>query len=220
MEDDEATFRMLSIFDDETVPIEPGGLQWLPLRRRLGIRSFGTNAYRAARAGDAVVEEHVESPGHEELYVVVRGRARFQVGEKVTEAAAGSAVFIPQPDVRRGAVALEEDTVVLAVGGWPGKPYHPLPWETIYLAQASMRAGDWARAAEILEREAGEHRQHPYVRFHLARCRARLGHLEQAMEELRAAIEARPELRERAAGSEDLEPLRGLEGSTIEGRGS
>lgn len=220
MKADETPFKMLSIFDGETVPIEPGGLQWLPVRRRLGIRSFGTNAYRAARAGDVVVEEHVESPGQEELYVVVRGRTRFQVGDEVTEAAAGSAIFIPQPDVRRGAVALDDDTVVLAVGGWPGQPYHALPWEPIYLAEAPMRAGEWERAAEILESEAGEHREHAYVRFHLARCRARLGQHERAIEELRAALDERPELRDRAAASEDLEPLRGLEGSPLEGRGS
>ena len=209
-------FRTLSIFDEETVPVEDGALQWLPLRRRLGIRSFGTNAYRAARAGDAVVEDHVESPGQEEVYVVIRGRARMRVGEEEFDAPTGTAVFLPEPGVRRGGVALEDDTVVLAVGGWPDKPYHPLPWEPLYLAQASMRAGDWAAAAETLEREAGEHLEHPFVQFHLARCHARLGEHERAIEELSRAIEGRPQLRERAAASEDFASLRGREGSPLE----
>jgi tetratricopeptide (TPR) repeat protein len=117
-------------------------------------------------------------------------------------------------------VALNDDTVVLAVGGWPGQPYRPLPWEPIYLAQASMRSGDWRAAAQILECEAGEHRHHAFVRFQLARCHARLGQYGQAIEELRAAIEARPELRERAARSDDLEPLRGREGSPLDESGS
>ena len=68
----------------------------------------------------------------------------------------GTAVFVPRPEDRRGAVALEDETIVLAVGGWPGRAYHSLPWEPIYLAQGAMRRGDWAEAAEILEREAGE----------------------------------------------------------------
>ena len=105
---DEPSFRVLSILDDEPVPIEDGTLQWVPLRRRLGIRAFGANAYRAAREGDAVIEDHVESPGQEELYVVVSGRVRFVIGEEEIDAPSGTAVFLPRPEVRRRGVALEE----------------------------------------------------------------------------------------------------------------
>jgi len=49
---------------------------WHPVRRTLGIRSFGTNAYTALNAGDRVVEEHDEvGAGHEEVYLVPSGRA-------------------------------------------------------------------------------------------------------------------------------------------------
>jgi hypothetical protein len=75
------SLQTLSIFDDRSVPIHGGELGWVPVRRRLGIGAFGVNAFRAARKGDAVVEDHVESPGQEELYVVLRGRARLVVGE-------------------------------------------------------------------------------------------------------------------------------------------
>jgi hypothetical protein len=200
--------RVLSIFDEETVPVEDGTLEWLPLRRRLGIRAFGTNAYRAARAGDRVVEEHVESPGQEELYVVVRGGARFRVGDEELEASAGTAVFLPDPELRRGAIATEDATVVLAVGGWPGRAYHPLPWEPIFLAQEPMRRGDWGRALEILEREAGEQRESPFVRFRIACCHTQLGQHDSALRELRLATEDRPALREAAGGEEALAPLR------------
>ena len=36
---------------------------WRPVRRRLGIRAFGTNAYTAEKAGDRVLEEHHERDG-------------------------------------------------------------------------------------------------------------------------------------------------------------
>ena len=192
--------------------VEDGRLQWVPVRRRLGIGAFGTNAYRAERTGDIVVEDHVESPGQEELYVVVRGRAEFTVGEDEIQAVSGSVVFVPQADVRRRAVALEDGTVVLAVGGWRDRPYHSLPWEPIYLAQESMRRGDWATAAETLEREAGEHRETAMVQFRLACCHARLGRHELALEELRRAIEINPDMRRRAEDEENLVSLRGLAG--------
>jgi len=209
---DNRSFRVLSILREESVPIQGGTLQWVPLRRRMGIRAFGTNAFRAAREGDTVIEDHVESPGQEELYLVVSGRVKFVLGEEEFVAPAGTAVFVPQPDLRRRGDALEEDTVVLAVGGWPDQPYHTLPWEPIYLAQESMRQGDWAAAADTLEREAGEHRDTAILQFRLACCHARLGEHELALEELRRAIEINPSMRERAASEEHLASLRELVG--------
>ena len=205
-------FQVISILDDEAVPIMGGGLDWVPVRRRLGIQAFGTNAYRAGREGDVVIEEHVESPGQEELYVVLRGSAKFVVGEDEFDAPAGAAVFLPRPDVPRRATALEDGTVVLAVGGWPDQAYHSLPWEPIYLAQESMRRGDWAAAADTLEREAGEHRDTAILQFRLACCHARLGKHDLALTELRRAIEISPGMRERAAVEEHLAPLRDLDG--------
>ena len=63
----------------ERYPIEgQDGLTWLPVRRHFGIQSFGVNAYTAEEAGQRLVEEHREEEnGHEELYVVVSGHARF-----------------------------------------------------------------------------------------------------------------------------------------------
>lgn len=211
MNSDEPDFRVMSILDEESVPIAGGTLHWVPVRRRLGIRAFGTNAFRAGRKGDAVIEDHIESPGQEELYVVLTGCVRFVAGEEEFDAPAGTAVFLPRPDLRRLGTALEDGTVVLAVGGWPDRSYHSLPWEPIYLAQESMRHGDWATAADTLEREAGEHRDTAIVQFRLACCHARLGEQGLALEELRRAIELNPGMRERAASEEHLAPLRDLE---------
>lgn len=71
-----------------------------------------------------------------------------------------------------------------------------------------MRSGDWAAAADTLEREAGEQREHPAIRYRLACCLAQAGNATRALEELRAAIAARPEMRARAAGDEQLAALR------------
>jgi mannose-6-phosphate isomerase-like protein (cupin superfamily) len=201
-------FRVLSLPDTETV-ITPDGIEWIPVRRRLGIRAFGTNAFRAAKAGDPVIEEHVESPGQEELYVVVSGQARFTVDGHEVDASAGTVVFVEDPETRRSAVAVADETVVLAVGGWPERAYHSLPWEPLYLAHEAVRAGDWAGAAETLEREAGEQIDRPIVRFRLACWHAQAGARGRALEELHRAIELDPGMRERALTEPYLESLAG-----------
>src|SRR5204863_281542 len=50
-----------------------------PVRHHLGISAFGTNAWRGENAGDRLVPSHTEDPGNQELYVVLRGRARFEI---------------------------------------------------------------------------------------------------------------------------------------------
>lgn len=209
---DGTPFRRISILEEPSVPVLGGTLEWIPVRRRLGIGAFGTNAYRAARAGDTIVEDHIESPGQEEAYVVIRGRMRLTVAGETVDAGPGEVVFVPNPQSRRGGVALEDDTAVIAVGGWRDKPYHSLPWEPIFLAQDAMARGDWAEAAATLDREAGEHRGTAIVRFRMACCLAPQGKNELALEELRAALEAKPEMKEMAEQDELLAPLRDLEG--------
>ena len=204
-------FRRLSIFDEPSVPVLDGTLEWIPLRRRLGIGAFGTNAYRAADAGDVIIEDHTESPGQEEMYVVVRGRARLTIGDETVEAGPGDVVFVPDPDTRRAGTAIEAETVVLGVGGWTDQPYHSLPWEPIFLANQAISRGDWSEAVATLEREAGEHRETPIVRFRIAGCLAQLGEHERALSELRAALQARPQLLEMAERDELLAPLRDRE---------
>ena len=186
-------------------------MEWIPIRRRLGIASFGVNAFRAVNAGEALVEDHVESPGQEELYVLIQGRARLKVGEETLDISAGTAVFVERPDLRRSGIALEDDTVVLAIGGWPGRAYQPLPWEAIYFAHEAIHRGDWAGALEALEREAGELRNTAELQFELACCHARLGEEELALAELHRSLELDPSMGERAASEEALESLRALD---------
>ena len=68
-----------------------------PVRTRFGISSFGVNAYSCQEAGGRVIEEHDElgtgAGGHEELYVVISGRATFTLAGEEHDAPAGTAVF-------------------------------------------------------------------------------------------------------------------------------
>ena len=108
---------------------------WKPLRHHLGVGAFGVNAFVAARAGELVIERHDEVPddpatnGHEELYAVVRGGARFTVDGDELDAPAGTLVFVSDPALTREAVATADNTVVLAVGAARGVAFEPSPWE-------------------------------------------------------------------------------------------
>jgi hypothetical protein len=112
---------------------------WKPLRHHLGIGAFGVNAWLAPAAGDQAVERHDEAPaeggtnGHEELYVVLRGTARFTVDGDGFDAPAGTLVFISDPALVREAVAAEDDTIVLAIGAARGVAFTPSDWETRWL---------------------------------------------------------------------------------------
>jgi hypothetical protein len=200
--------RTISLFSAPAIPVSEEGPDWIPVRRELGVDAFGVNAYRAARAGDTVIEEHVESPGQEELYIVLAGSARFEVDDDSFEVKRGEALFVPHPQARRVGVAQVDETTVLAVGGWPGSAYHSLPWEPIYLAQHAAREGDWEHAAEILENESGSIRDSAFVRYHLARAKARLGEDDAALNELRQAVESNRDLLGRAEDEEAFAQLR------------
>jgi mannose-6-phosphate isomerase-like protein (cupin superfamily) len=72
----------------------------------------------AEQAGQDVVEPHRESEGgmgHEEVYVVLRGRASFTLDGEALDAPAGTVVRV-DPEVHRHAVAAEGGTTVLALG--------------------------------------------------------------------------------------------------------
>jgi mannose-6-phosphate isomerase-like protein (cupin superfamily) len=184
--------------------IEAEGLQWRPIRRRFGIRAFGTNAYAADRAGDLVIEEHTEGTGHEELYLVVEGRAQFKLDGESIDAPQGTLVFIREPEVKRVARAEEPGTTVLAVGGWVGRAFEPSRWEVFYTAYSRTEAGDFAGALELMHQGLAERPDDPVLLYHLACIQGRAGKREEALATIRRALELRPDLAERAREDEDL----------------
>ena len=200
-------FRTLRISDPE--PIAATGLHWLPLRHLLGVRAFGVNAYVGPAAGDDVIEQHTEEGlGHEELYVVIAGRARFTLDDETLDAPAGTLVFLPDPATRRYAVAEEAGTTVLAVGGKPGEGYEVSAWEWRFRAQPHLAAGEWDEAEALIRESLEQHPGDGGSLYDLACVEARAGRPDEAIEHLRAALTARPEVREWAAGDSDLDSLR------------
>jgi ketosteroid isomerase-like protein len=119
--------------DDVASEDGPGDSAWKPLRHHLGIRAFGLNAWVADHAGQELVEEHDEvdgnAGGHEEVYVITRGRATFTVDGETVAAPEGTIVHVADPRIVRSAVADEPRTTVLCVGAEPGKAFEPSEWE-------------------------------------------------------------------------------------------
>lgn len=114
-------------------PCDPR-LDWRPVRDRLGTRAFGINAFVGARPGDLVVEPHHEAAeggesGHEEVYVVVAGAARFVLDGAEHTVRAPAFVMPDRPDVHREAYAIEPGTVVVAVGAPLDRPVPVSDWE-------------------------------------------------------------------------------------------
>jgi len=135
------TVRVIDLRSAPVLDVEgPDVPPWIPLRHRLGVTAFGTNAYRAARAGDIVVEPHDErrpdgEPEQQELYAVVAGAARFTVGGEAFDAPAGTVIFLPDPQTHREATATQDGTIVLAVGA-PAGGFSASAWERRWLEHA------------------------------------------------------------------------------------
>ena len=203
------TWKSVRLDEIEPISVVGGTLLWRPVRRTLDVGAFGINAYVAPNAGDDVVEEHTEqSLGHEEVYVVLSGRASFSLDEETLDAPAGTVVFVRDPAVKRHARALEANTQVLAVGGRRGEGYEPSPWEDYFAAERHRAAGDYDAFADELGAVLERRPEHPATLYNLACAEALAGRTEAAMEHLRQAVRLRPELARTAAADEDLAPLR------------
>ena len=184
------------------------GFVWRPVRRHFGIRAFGTNAYTPGSSG-RVVEEHTEQRlEHQEIYLVLRGRLRFTVDGDEHELGPGQLVFVRDPSVRRGAVALTDDAAVLAVGGKPGVPHEVSSWEYEFVAFPHLRAGRYDEAERLL-REALEAKPgNGSTLYNLACAEALGGKPDEAIEHLTAAVAAEPRLLELAQTDEDFDSIR------------
>ena len=198
---------------DELERIDVAGVHWHPVRRPLGVSAFGINAYSAG-AGEHLIEEHDETGGggaggHEELYLVIRGRATFTVAGEQIDAPAGTLVFLSDPSERRGAVAAEDGTIAVAIGGPPGAAGPVSPWEFSFAAAPALEAGDPQRAYAIAAEGLAVHPDNFALHYNLACFAARAGMRDEALEHLRRAVEGDPErVRKWAAGDRDLDSIR------------
>ena len=102
--------------------VDPDDFDWYPVQHHLWINAFGVNVY-GGDTGTAFVHEHNETDeaneptgAQEELYVVLRGAVRFTLAGSEVEAGAISFVAVTDPTVTRTSVAVEDGTLMLAVG--------------------------------------------------------------------------------------------------------
>lgn len=203
----EKPYEVVHVDELDRFPIDEEGLLWRPLRRRLGISAFGTNVYTAERGDERVIEEHFERDGHEELYYVASGRAKFVLGDEEIDAPAGTFVHA-EPGTKRGAVATEPETTVWAIGAKPGVPHKISKWEDVFVAFGYLRKGEEARGREHLEALLAEHPKE-WQGFYNAACFETLTeNRDAALAHLKRAIELDPQAKEYAAKDEDFDALR------------
>jgi hypothetical protein len=192
--------KVLRLDEIEGIPVF-GTLVWKPVRKTLGVTAFGINAYTAAKPGDWVVEEHDETTlKHQEMYIVVRGRAKFTLNGEEVDAPEGTIVFLEDPSVKRLAIAEEDGTTVLAIGAKPGEAFTPSVWEWVFEGYATTPD----EAISIVQDGIRELGEHPAFYYHLACFSAKAGRKEEARVYLERAIDERPEWRDRAAEDKDL----------------
>lgn len=186
----------------------PDGFVWRPVRRHFGIRAFGTNAYTPGTSGQ-IVEEHTESTyGHEEMYLVLRGRVRFTVDGNEHELAPGQLVHVRDPALRRGAIALSDDAAVLAVGGKPGEPHEISAWEYMFAASPHARAGRYDEARALLHEGLEAKPGSAALLYDLACTEALAGESDRALELLNESVAAEERFREYAQTDEDFASIR------------
>ena len=74
----------------------------IPIREHLGIHAFGINAYTPGEDGTLISEHDETGSGQEELYIVLDGKATFEIDGQTVDAPAGTFVFVG-PGSRRKA---------------------------------------------------------------------------------------------------------------------
>lgn len=182
------------------------------LRRDAAIGSFGVNAFFQAAQGGIVIGEHdelgVASSHHEELYVVVSGRALFTIAGEEVDAEQGTAIFVPDVATRRGAVATEDGTLVVVVGGRPGEAFRPGPTEAMGAFFRLYRDEDYAGALAACTDALELHPGNALIFYNVACLENLLGNGEAALAALGEAIAAWPDFKQNAAEDDDLASLR------------
>jgi hypothetical protein len=188
---------------------DPNRSEWIPIRRHFGVNAFGVNAWSASGPDEELIREHEESSiGHEELYVVLEGRATFTVGGESVDAPAGTAIFVRDTTVQRGARAQAGGATVLTVGAKPGEAFQVSPWEVNAEIFPLFDRGDYAEVKRRLEPIIAANPQAAGGLYNLACAEALLGEVDAALGHLSRAAEIEPRFAEQAAGDDDFAAVR------------
>jgi len=181
---------------------------WSPIRRELGVRSFGINAWSGDEGARLVGEHDEKTSGQEELYLVLSGSALFTVDGEELEAEPGRVVFVRDPASKRTAVASADGTVVLSAGGKPGEAFEPRVWEVNAEVFALFANDQVEEAKEMVIEALTRFEDRSALTYNLACCESRLGETEEAVTHLGEALAMRPSLAELAREDSDLDAIR------------
>ena len=194
---------------DQIEELDDAGCRYRPVRVHLGLTAFGASVWTAEEIGDLVINEH--DPGDptydQELFLVVRGHAVFELDDERVDAPAGTFVSAP-PGTRRRATATEPGTAILLIEGTPGKGYEPRGWELWAPLAPLYGAGRYAEVADALRGAVEGHPEYGMLFFNLACCESMMGKRSEALDHLRRAIELAEEFRDNARSDADLDAIR------------
>jgi mannose-6-phosphate isomerase-like protein (cupin superfamily) len=97
-------------------------IDWRPLQHALRLGAFWANVFIAPEAGAETIGLHDETgeDGQEEIYVILDGAVRFELGGETVILRRNELAAIRDRAVRRRAEALEPGSAVLVVGAPPG----------------------------------------------------------------------------------------------------
>lgn len=186
---------------------EHRGSNLIPVRYTLGYRAAGVNAWFADTDGQ-LVPPHEEDSGNEELYVVVRGRASFTVGEETRDVPAGSLIFVPA-GVHRTAVASADGTIVFVVGASVGEAFDGGGWDTFAVAYELQRAGNMDACRAVMQAEMERRPDSWELPYNNGCLEALAGNADEAFASLRRALELnQSEIREYLREDSDLDSIR------------
>ena len=209
------TFSVLSIADrlDErrAEQGEPQDRTYVQIRRELDIGAFGVNAVRADAGKELVTERTATgyaADGHEELFLVLAGRARFTIDGEEVDAPQGTSIVVRDVEAKRAAVAKEDGTTVLVVGNRRGEAWRPTPGEAMQEFFPLYEAKDYEGALRVAEQVLDEYPGNGLAHFNIACMQSLLGQKEKGLKHLGAALEAAPQLTENARTDEDLGAIR------------
>jgi len=147
------------------------------------------------------------SRADEELYLVLKVRAVFELDGDRVVAPAGAFVFA-RPDVKRTAFAEEPETTNDALGGTPGKADEANGWELWAPIRPLYERGEYDEVADRLGAVVGAHPQYALLFYNLACCESMAGRSPDAVDHLRRAIEMSERFRENARDDSDFDPIR------------
>ena len=181
----------------------------IPVREHLGIHAFGVNAFTTGDDGTLINEHDEAATGQQELYLVLDGKATFEIDGETVEAPAGTFLFVP-PESKRRATG---DGTVVAVGAKVGEAYRALDWGNAWpYHNESMKAYGEQRYADALAAVRGGLEQapeHPGLHYNYACFATLAGETgDETFGHLQRSVELYPSFREQARTDEDFTAVR------------